>query len=586
MESLISNFQEIELHETQLVVKQLHSVRMLWFEQLETHLSNLYHNKLSRAADAFKPAFFAFFGAEPRGLWIKIFKDVILPYHQVKLFRSSSQCWAGRFQHDMYCDHTHEITDVINALKENGRQLHDEILHEHQIMKSVKMQSQDIRINPVQAVDDSLIVSKNSLIESENNNALSKSEIETQMHMREEKVDMREALDVGLVVTESSGTNPDKQDTSSSSENYTTHAVDANIGPVNDEEPFAEVQLTAQHNILANEQQHTEQSEPSYDTHLLETIDSNTTPNSTNMCHKGGEIVLRVCTSKKSPLLNAEFFRTKDMVENDVYNELSNRFLKLEKHCISLEFIQQKGESCSRNNTMGHKESYGSNDKAHTFFLEEGLRWIPTGKMFTDSTTNIDSEPLNGSNDDIANPYECDQTLYFSAVQASFLNVKWRLLASLQAPFLKEKKGVRFSALYLQKKRNLLVFDHSHQQVGSNSEQSQVALAGPNPKHMHDVFLATNYPKVHESLKHTTKEHVYLENPPSSSRTLSSMKNLEDNFTFGDQVINDKSQEDEPGKTTVESKVESMVIDPIQQASSSAPPLNTHVIDLSSPSQN
>ncbi|GJU17731.1 hypothetical protein Tco_1145697 [Tanacetum coccineum] len=40
-----------------------------------------------------------------------------------------------------------------------------------------------------------------------------------------------------------------------------------------------------------------------------------------------------------------------------------------------------------------------------------------------------------------------------------------RLLASLQAPFLKEKKGVRFSALYLQKKRNLLVLDHSHHQV-------------------------------------------------------------------------------------------------------------------------
>ncbi|GJX77397.1 hypothetical protein Tco_0324208 [Tanacetum coccineum] len=34
----------------------------------------------------------------------------------------------------------------------------------------------------------------------------------------------------------------------------------------------------------------------------------------------------------------------------------------------------------------------------------------------------------------------------------------------LQASLLKEKKGVRFSSLYLQKKRNLLVFDHSHQQ--------------------------------------------------------------------------------------------------------------------------
>ncbi|GKC38675.1 hypothetical protein Tco_1051059, partial [Tanacetum coccineum] len=27
-----------------------------------------------------------------------------------------------------------------------------------------------------------------------------------------------------------------------------------------------------------------------------------------------------------------------------------------------------------------------------------------------------------------------------------------------------------------------------------------VALAGPYPEHIHDVFLATNYPKVHESL--------------------------------------------------------------------------------------
>ncbi|GJU21780.1 hypothetical protein Tco_1155122 [Tanacetum coccineum] len=166
----------------------------------------------------------------------------------------------------------------LNALKENGSQLHDEILHEHQIKSSVKMQSQDIQINPVQAMDDSLIVSKSSLIEPENNNAFSKSEIETQMQRQEEKVNMREAVDAGLVVTESSGTKPDKQDTSSSSGNYTTQAVDADIGPVNDEEPFAEVQLTALHTILANEQQHTEQSEPSYDTHLLETIDSNTTP--------------------------------------------------------------------------------------------------------------------------------------------------------------------------------------------------------------------------------------------------------------------------------------------------------------------
>ena len=45
------------------------------------------------------------------------------------------------------------------------------------------------------------------------------------------------------------------------------------------------------------------------------------------------------------------------------------------------------------------------------------------------------------------------------------MSTKWRLRKSLQAPFLKEKKGVRFSALYLGKKRNLLIYGHSHQQA-------------------------------------------------------------------------------------------------------------------------
>ncbi|GKD07479.1 hypothetical protein Tco_1187164, partial [Tanacetum coccineum] len=55
-------------------------------------------------------------------------------------------------------------------------------------------------------------------------------------------------------------------------------------------------------------------------------------------------------------------------------------------------------------------------------FKIAGLRWIPTGKMFTDNTTKVDSEPPNGSNADITNPYKCDQTLNVSAGPApSFL---------------------------------------------------------------------------------------------------------------------------------------------------------------------
>ncbi|GKE45611.1 hypothetical protein Tco_1472895, partial [Tanacetum coccineum] len=48
-------------------------------------------------------------------------------------------------------------------------------------------------------------------------------------------------------------------------------------------------------------------------------------------------------------------------------------------------------------------------------FNNVGLRWVPTGKTFTSSTTKVDCEPSNGSNEDITNPYECDQTLNVSA---------------------------------------------------------------------------------------------------------------------------------------------------------------------------
>ncbi|GJZ72304.1 hypothetical protein Tco_0636155 [Tanacetum coccineum] len=76
-------------------------------------------------------------------------------------------------------------------------------------------------------------------------------------------------------------------------------------------------------------------------------------------------------------------------------------------------------------------------------------------------------------------------------------------------------------------------------QAGPNPGQSNVALAGPNPEPMHDDFIAT--------------------------------------------FINDKSTEEDPGKTNMETKVESMVTVPIHQASSSVPSISTPIIDLTPP---
>ncbi|GKD05543.1 hypothetical protein Tco_1180517, partial [Tanacetum coccineum] len=77
-----------------------------------------------------------------------------------------------------------------------------------------------------------------------------------QMQTQESKVDLGKALDADLVVTESSGTESGKQDTSSRSGND-TNADNADIKPVYDEETMAEVQLTAECNVTATGQQHT-----------------------------------------------------------------------------------------------------------------------------------------------------------------------------------------------------------------------------------------------------------------------------------------------------------------------------------------
>ncbi|GKC70503.1 hypothetical protein Tco_1116386 [Tanacetum coccineum] len=63
---------------------------------------------------------------------------------------------------------------------------------------------------------------------------------------------MGKALNVGLVVTESSWTEPEKHDTSSRSGND-SYAEDADSKPVNDKEPMADVYLNAEDNVHAND---------------------------------------------------------------------------------------------------------------------------------------------------------------------------------------------------------------------------------------------------------------------------------------------------------------------------------------------
>nr|GEV84775.1 retrovirus-related Pol polyprotein from transposon TNT 1-94 [Tanacetum cinerariifolium] len=316
---------------------------------------------------------------------------------------------------------------------------------------------------------------------------------ERQMQSKEGKIDSSKALDVDLVVTE------------------------IDMKPVNDKETMVEVQLTALNNVLANEQQHYVQSEPIYDTYLLEKVDSNITPDSTNMSHKGGEIDQSVKKCQVScPLLDPSIDNAQ--IQENVFANvaLKNELRKLKGNSVDTKFAKPsilgkpilqppKNQSVVRqpnafkserpnflkprfasqvdvNNVLSKpvtphylpkvreyvlakphhviapgssrnssKESYGSNDMVHNYYLEEAKKktrdknrnlklrkmpsarthhtpnayipkprsnnqtWVPTGKTFTSSITKVECEPPNGSNEDITNPYECDQTLNVSA---------------------------------------------------------------------------------------------------------------------------------------------------------------------------
>ncbi|GKD84428.1 hypothetical protein Tco_1355582 [Tanacetum coccineum] len=108
-------------------------------------------------------------------------------------------------------------------------------------------------------------------------------------------------------------------------------------------------------------------------------------------------------------------------------------------------------------------------------------------------------------------------------------------------------------------------------QTGSNSGKLHVSLAGPNPEHMDDEFLATAYPKVHENLKLITDERVIEENPESHSGSMSSMKNLDDTYNFGDQE-----------KSKVIEESDSTIPDPSHQTVTSTPPVIAPFTDVSS----
>ncbi|GJS64025.1 hypothetical protein Tco_0678589 [Tanacetum coccineum] len=75
-------------------------------------------------------------------------------------------------------------------------------------------------------------------------------------------------------------------------------------------------------------------------------------------------------------------------------------------------------------------------------FKTVGLRWVPTRKIFTSSTTKVDSESPHGFNTYITNLHECIQTLDSSIGTSINVQVEQTLDLSAVTPFnLKKEKN-------------------------------------------------------------------------------------------------------------------------------------------------
>ncbi|GJW70456.1 hypothetical protein Tco_0127373 [Tanacetum coccineum] len=228
-----------------------------------------------------------------------------------------------------------------------------------------------------------------------------------QMQTQESKVDTDKALDIGLVVTKSSGTELEVQDTSSRSGND-TDTNDADIRPIYDEEPMAEAQLTAECNVFATGQHHTEQHE---------------------FNNEGGVDQYTEQCQVKSPMLNPS-------LDNKI-TEFSNQSLKSEnvksyktgkrnKPVEQKSHTQKPVRQIFTRHIFSPNKSFAVYEKTSPrsclrwkptgrIFKYVGLRWVPTGNTFASCTSKVDFEPSHGSGVDISKIHECKQTLDLSA---------------------------------------------------------------------------------------------------------------------------------------------------------------------------
>ncbi|GKB80594.1 hypothetical protein Tco_0947489 [Tanacetum coccineum] len=251
----LSSCSDSEKQQMQLIQDKSKESCMVSFQQLHSHLKCLSNNDLkgSRTEEGFKRAFATLFGQD-----LETFTGTMFLY----MDQLQKQLDNEEFQEIGSMSAFKVLQTQFQMFIKSRFYLDDEYVDmtRNKFLQYTRLDIPEFR--------DTLIQHMESVKKSIGERAQHKMEYEIRVNERqiqttEEKIDTSNALDVldvGSVIIESNGTESKEQDTSSRSGND-AHVDDADIRPIYNEEPMAEVQTTAEINIFAIGQQHTEQPE-------------------------------------------------------------------------------------------------------------------------------------------------------------------------------------------------------------------------------------------------------------------------------------------------------------------------------------
>ncbi|GJT67625.1 hypothetical protein Tco_1019105 [Tanacetum coccineum] len=321
----LSSCSDSEKQQMQLIQDKSKESCMVSFQQLHSHLKCLSNNDLkeTQIEYGFKRAFATLFGQD-----LETFTGTMFLY----MDQLQKQLDNEEFQEIGFMSAFKVLETQFQMFIKSRFYLDDEYVDmtRNKFLQYTRLDIPEFR--------DTLIQHMESVKKSIGERAQHKMEYESRVNERqikttEEKTDTSnalDALDASSVIIESNGTESKEQDTSSRSGND-AHVDDAEIRPIYDEEPMAEVQMTADDNVSATGQQHTEQPE---------FINEGEVDQNAEQCHDICPLPAKLTDDKTTELSN-QSLESENVCLKKTVAQCQKDFAKLEAYCINLE-IQMK----------------------------------------------------------------------------------------------------------------------------------------------------------------------------------------------------------------------------------------------------